>query len=664
MVKSFRSSGTSTAARTARRSSRLPWKYFSSVRTEIAWAPWLAYAVATVTGSRPRASTPREGDAFFTSAISRTAPGRGQRAPSKSRAGGASRHCRSRPARGMAARRRATSLRVLPTISSRTDIGRRLVVAPESLPPQRVEWDRSELIEDEVAERTRRRQVAYDPSRLDQRLQQRLPGHTVGRPPAGRQHNRLARAAAPVHVLGARPLAPLGRGLPLDLHDVQGEVEHRRVGDRGADAVAVGDRIQRENLVLVDAAGGENLDVVVAAQVELPANLFDNAVKVAATRRRRVQADGVEILTEGLGDTDRLELLVLQRVDERDTANLRVDDRIEGPQGLHRVADHEDERVRDRPHGIGLDQLGGLRHRDAVTSTDERVALDHRRQRRVHAPRPEGDHLALARRLLAARRLCGDARRLAEEAEQRRLVLGPFDVCALDAEHGLLRLAEDPLVHCPHVHRLTFEEGRSFLDAGENTPLPVLREGLQIDLGLDSLAVAAMGQDLHRAREVDVGHLAALDVGVGGGVKRALRSIRHSVCALRTTPKVAKSVAEARSQVKLGPRSIVGSGRGGGRDDHAARVRCPGAAGLQPGAALPSARGGDGSLRPPPRPDPTIDRAGAVFLQGRLCLAIEGFQVGTELVGQVGTREGELDGRLEEPELVAGVVASALELDG
>src|SRR6058998_124098 len=125
IVKSLRKSGTSTAARTRRRSSRLPWKYFSSVRTEIAWAPWLAYVVARATGSRPLERTPRDGEAFFTSAIRRTDAGDGRSAPSKSRGAAAASHCRSSAARGTAAFRRATSARVLATISSRTDIARR-----------------------------------------------------------------------------------------------------------------------------------------------------------------------------------------------------------------------------------------------------------------------------------------------------------------------------------------------------------------------------------------------------------------------------------------------------------------------------------------------------------------------------------------------------------
>src|SRR5207245_8776506 len=97
-------------------------------------------------------------------------------------------------------------------------------------------------------------------------------------------------------------------------------------------------------------------------------------------------------------------------------------------------------------------QLGRLRRREAVAPADERVALDHRRQRRMHATRAEGDHLPLTRRLLAARRLRGDTGRLAQEAEQRRLVLRPLDVRALDAEDGLVGLEDRAVVTRPPLH--------------------------------------------------------------------------------------------------------------------------------------------------------------------------------------------------------------------
>src|SRR5258706_15284769 len=164
--------------------------------------------------------------------------------------------------------------------------------------------------------------------------------------------------------------------------------------------------------------------------------------------------------------------------------------------------------------------------------------------------RAERDHLSLARRLLAARGLRRDAGRLAQEAEQRRLVLRPLDVRALDAEDGLVGLEDRALVHRRHVDRLALEQRRDLFDAGEDAPLPVLGKALEVHLGLDALAIVSMLQDLNGAGEVDVGDFAALDVGVSGGVERTLRSVRHSFFGARIAPKLAKSVSEAVGQVK------------------------------------------------------------------------------------------------------------------
>ncbi len=68
-MKSLRSTGSSTAARTAARSSSEPPKWSGSVSTEMAAAPPSAYEAATVWGSRPGAMAPADGDRRFTSAI-------------------------------------------------------------------------------------------------------------------------------------------------------------------------------------------------------------------------------------------------------------------------------------------------------------------------------------------------------------------------------------------------------------------------------------------------------------------------------------------------------------------------------------------------------------------------------------------------------------------
>src|SRR5207244_4067848 len=192
---------------------------------------------------------------------------------------------------------------------------------------------------------------------------------------------------------------------------------------RGADAVAVDDRVEGQDLVLVDAAGGEDLHVTKTAEAELPTDLLDDPVKVAPARRGRVEPHRVEVLAERLRHADRLELLVLQGVDQGDAADFGIDDVVKGLERFHRVTDHQDERVWDRAGRIRVDQLRGLRDGDAVAATDERIPLDHRRERRVHPAGAERDHLAVARGLLAARRLGRDPGRLTEKAEPGRLVL-------------------------------------------------------------------------------------------------------------------------------------------------------------------------------------------------------------------------------------------------
>jgi len=92
-----------TASRICVRYSSLPWKYFSSVSTDIADAPVSSYLRAIATGSKSGRMIPFEGEAFLTSAIrrmsdraDRTSPSpslvrRGAMAALKSKGGSASR---------------------------------------------------------------------------------------------------------------------------------------------------------------------------------------------------------------------------------------------------------------------------------------------------------------------------------------------------------------------------------------------------------------------------------------------------------------------------------------------------------------------------------------------------------------------------------------------
>ena len=166
------------------------------------------------------------------------------------------------------------------------------------------------------------------------------------------------------------------------------------------------------------------------------------------------------------------------------------------------------------------------------------------------------------------------------------------------------------------VDRLALEERGNLLDSREDAPLPILRKGLQIDLGLDALPVIPMGQDLDRAREVDVGDFAALDVGVGSGVKRALRGVRHIVCDPRVTTKVAKSVSEAWGQVKLATPEVGVGGGGRVLGPRGTLALRPAVAGLHPGARLARGPWRERLPRPlpPPPPPPYLRSVGGLYM--------------------------------------------------
>src|SRR5204863_3423354 len=114
-------------------------------------------------------------------------------------------------------------------------------VPARSLTLQRFERKAGELLEDVIADGARWREVAHDAAAAHQRLQQRLPPALAARARlracALGDDDRLATFMAAQDVLGTRPLATLRHGPAFDLHDVEAEVQHGRVGDRGADAV-------------------------------------------------------------------------------------------------------------------------------------------------------------------------------------------------------------------------------------------------------------------------------------------------------------------------------------------------------------------------------------------------------------------------------------------
>src|SRR5262249_60215700 len=75
----------------------------------------------------------------------------------------------------------------------------------------------------------------------------------------------------------------------------------------------------------------------------------------------------------------------------------------------------------------------------------------------------------------------------------------------------------------------SFEQRGSILEAREDAQAPGgLAKSLETGLRPDALGEAFGLQDLDRAREVDIRHLARLDLGLGCRVEGALWLIRHA----------------------------------------------------------------------------------------------------------------------------------------
>src|SRR2546425_3551372 len=108
----------------------------------------------------------------------------------------------------------------------------------------------------------------------------------------------------------------------------------------------------------------------------------------------------------------------------------------------------------------------------------------------------------------------------------------------------------------------------------------------------------------------------------------------------------------------------AGAGRGRGRTDHAARVRCSAPAGLHPGVRRPSPRFGNGSFSTQPRPAPacrirgrcaglSLEQGGYMRLAGKVALITGGASGMGQSEATIFAREG-----------ARVVVADVLEFDG
>src|SRR5439155_5876540 len=88
---------------------------------------------------------------------------------------------------------------------------------------------------------------------------------------------RTYHPSAALEVLATAELAPLRRGLAIDLDKVQREVNRRSVAQARANAEAVDACLQECGYrLLVHGARRENLHVLVAAEVQFPTHFADN----------------------------------------------------------------------------------------------------------------------------------------------------------------------------------------------------------------------------------------------------------------------------------------------------------------------------------------------------------------------------------------------------
>src|ERR1051325_3630090 len=150
--------------------------------------------------------------------------------------------------------------------------------------------------------------------RLVQRANAMSAARAVAKTRAGGSDPPIAAFRTDPQVLSSGELPPLRSRPPLELHDVQGEIHHRRVADGRAHAVGVDVSIETHDGGLVDATGDEDLHVGEPGRVQLPPDLPEDRAEVAPAARRRVQADGGEPLPQDPRRGQGPELLVLERV--------------------------------------------------------------------------------------------------------------------------------------------------------------------------------------------------------------------------------------------------------------------------------------------------------------------------------------------------------------
>src|SRR6266702_4291765 len=330
-----------------------------------------------------------------------------------------------------------------------------------------------------------------------------------------RRHLRadLVRAVfrTPLQVLPTAELPALRGRRAIDLDDVHREVDCRGVAQARADAESVRARLeQSRNRLLVDPPGDEDLDVLVTSQVELPSDLADDRREIPPAGRRRIEPHAREV-GDRLDRHERLRLLVVVRVHERDPRDLRLEILVDRRERLPRATHDDDEGVGHRAHRGRSEEFGAERRRDGVEAADVHAALDERRDPRVHASHPEREDLLAPRGLADPRRLRRDATRLADHPEDGRLVHRPVAVRPIEDHHGdrdaprRLRRERAALRDRPDADRPVLQEMHDLLEAAEDAPRPSVRQAAGRHLGDDVRPVPSrLLQDVEGPHEVDV----------------------------------------------------------------------------------------------------------------------------------------------------------------
>src|SRR2546421_1182713 len=331
---------------------------------------------------------------------------------------------------------------------------------------------------------------------------------------------------ATLEILPSAELPAFGCGLSFHLDDVHRKIDRRGVAQARAHTEPVSARLrERGDRSLVYRAGYEDLYVLVAAEVELPADLPHDRSEVAAAGGRRIESHSGKI-RDRLHGEESFRLFVVVCVDKGDARNLRLKVFVDRRERLPRTAHHDYQGVGHRPHRGRSEQFGSERRRNRVDSGDVHGSLDEGRDPRMHAPDPEGEDLLVPRELPDSGGFRGDATRLTQHPEDRSFVESPLSVRSLqnhDRDRNASRRPrrkKAPLREGPEAHGLPLQQVHGLLHAAEDAPGPPARQVAGGHLGDDRGAVLArLLQDVQGPGEVDVRGLAGLNLLRGGDVE-------------------------------------------------------------------------------------------------------------------------------------------------